>query len=159
MIVAGFPDAATLQGAARVLRQAGLTVETRTPIALPEDEHGPSRIPRMIFGVALAAFVAAFGMQCYATMVSYPQLIGGRPNFFWTSFLVYAVETGVLAATTTGVAVFLLSNRLPRYWEPSDESDALRAATRDGWFLVVNGPEARSLLHGTGASSIDQVPA
>ncbi len=159
MIVAAFPDAEALQGAARALRGAGLQVETRTPIALPEDEHGPSRIPRVIFGMALAGFAGAFGMQCYATMVSYPQLIGGRPNFFWTSFLVYAVESGVLAATTTGVAAFLLSNRLPRYWEPSDEHDALRDATRDGWFLVAEDPDARRLLHGLGATSIDQVPA
>lgn len=159
MIVAAFPDAATLQAAAQVLREAGLRAETRTPIALPEDEHGPSRIPRVIFGMAMLAFAAAFGMQCYATTISYPQLIGGRPNIFWTSFLVYAVESGVLAATTTGVVAFLLSNRLPRLWEPSDESDALRAATRDGWFLVAEAPEARALLHGTGATAIDQVPA
>ncbi len=159
MIVAGFADAAGLLRAAARLRQAGLAVETRTPVALPDDEHGPSRIPRAVLGAALLALGGAFGMQCYATMVSYPQLIGGRPNFFWTSFLVWAFEFGVLAATVTAFAGFLVAHRLPRYWEPADECDALRAATRDGWFLIAEGEEAHRLLAECHPGSLDQVPA
>ena len=158
MIVAGFSSMEGLQRAAKHLREAGLAVETRTPIALPPDEHGRSRIPALILGSGLLGFAAAFAMQCYANLVSYPQLIGGRPAFFWSAYLVWSVEAGVLAATLTAVAAFFISNRLPRYWEPADESDALRAATRDGWFLVTPDDDARRLLHGAGATTIDRVP-
>ncbi len=157
MIVAAFADAPSLQQAAAALRRAGLQAETRTPIALPEDEHGPSRIPGAVLIAALAAVAAAFGMQCYATMVGYPLLIGGRPDFFWTSFLVYAVECGVLAATSTAFIGFLLGCRLPRYWEPTDECDLLREASRDGWLLVTHD-DARPTLAACHPLRIEQVP-
>ncbi len=157
MIVAGFAGQAALLQAATRLRQAGLPVETRTPVALPADEHGPSWIPLVILAAALLAAFGSFAMQCYATMFSYPQLIGGRPNYFWTSFIVYSFECGVLAATLTGFVAFIASNRLPRYWEPSDECDRLRAATRDGWFLVADGEQARVLLADCHPSSLEQV--
>lgn len=142
MIVAAFPDADSLQRAANDLRSAGFRVQTRSPIALPQDEHGPSRIPRAILAAALFLAAAAFAMQCYALIWGYPILIGGRPGFFWTSYAVYAFECGVLAATCTAFFGFLLANRMPRYWEPSDEADRLRDATRDGWYLVAEGRHA-----------------
>lgn len=158
MIVAAFHDPASLQDAVSALRQAGLAADTRTPVALSPDEHGPSRIPRPALALALTAFAAAFAMQCYANMVGYPQLIGGRPAFFWTSYLVYAVECGVLAAIATCFVGFLVANRLPRYWEPADECDALRAATRDGWFLLTEGEEASRLLARFHPTSIERLP-
>lgn len=143
MIVAGFSGPDALQDAMRRLRAAGVEAETRTPYALPEDDDAPnSRIPLIALVSALALGAAAFAMQCWAAMGSYPLLIGGRPNFFWTSYTIYALEAGVLGAVAAAFASFLIANRLPRLWEPGDESEALREATRDGWFLVVHGPAA-----------------
>ena len=159
MIVASFPGPDTLLHAVGLLRQQGLPVETRTPVALPDDEHAPSRIPVVVLAVAIIVALAGFGMQAYATMIGYPLLIGGRPNFFWTSFIVYAFECGVLAATTTSLLGFLIANRLPRYWEPADECDRLRDATRDGWFLVTDGEAAATVLAGLHPTSLEQVPS
>ncbi|MBV8912315.1 MAG: DUF3341 domain-containing protein [Acetobacteraceae bacterium] len=159
MIVASFADAESLQRAAHSLRSAGMQVETRTPIALPEDEHGPSRIPRAVLLAALVLAAAGFAMQCYALIWSYPILIGGRPGFFWTSYAVYAFECGVLAATSTAFVGFLLANRMPRYWEPSDESDELREATREGWYLVAEGRHAWEKLSELKPLKVEQVRA
>jgi ActD protein len=159
MIVARFPDAESLQRAARSLRGAGLEVETRTPIALPEDEHAPSRIPRGVLIAAVAAAVFGFALQCYGMIAGYPLLIGGRPRFFWTSYTIYAFECGVLAATSAAFVGFLLANRMPRYWEPADESDRLREATRDGWFLVADGSEAWERTEALKPLSLERVPA
>ena len=159
MIVAAFPDADSLLHAVGLLRQQSLPVETRTPVALPDDEHGPSRIPIAVLACALVIAAAGFGMQCYATMVGYPLIIGGRPNFFWTSFIVYAFECGVLAATGTAFFGFLIANRLPRYWEPADECDRLRDATSDGWFLVTDGEVAAAVLARLHPISLERVPA
>ena len=144
MIVAGFPGPDALQDAVRRLRAAGVEAETRTPYALPEDDGAPgsTRIPLVALGAGLGLGAAGFAMQCWATMWSYPLLIGGRPDFFWTSYLVYALECAVLGAVAAAFGAFLIANRLPRLWEPGDESEALREATRDGWFLVVHGPAA-----------------
>ena len=145
MIVAGFSGPDSLQHAARTLRHAGVQVETRTPVALPDDEDGASRIPLLVLAAGMLGALGAFGLQCYGAMVSYPLLIGGRPQFFWTSYIVFAFESGVLAAIVTAFCAFLIANRLPRLYEPSDEVDALRAATRDGWFLLARGQDAAAL--------------
>ncbi|MBV9750720.1 MAG: DUF3341 domain-containing protein [Acetobacteraceae bacterium] len=158
MIVAGFPDAGSLLHAVQALRERGAAVETRTPVALPDDEDGKSRIPLVVLVCALAIAAAGFFMQWYATTVGYRLLIGGRPNFFWTSYLVYAFECGVLAATSTAFIAFLAANRLPRLWEPADECDSLREATRDGWFLVTDGEDARTVLAKLHPTSLEQVP-
>ncbi len=143
MIVAGFPGPDALQDAVRRLRAAGVEAETRTPYALPEDDEGQgTRIPAIALLAGLGLGVAGFAMQCWAAMRSYPLIIGGRPDFFWTSYLVYAFECAVLGAVAAAFGSFLIANRLPRLWEPGDESEALREATRDGWFLVVHGPAA-----------------
>jgi len=143
MIVAGFPGPDALQDAVRRLRAAGLEAETRTPYALLEDDEGQgTRIPAIALLAGLGLGVAGFAMQCWAAMRSYPLIIGGRPDFFWTSYLVYALECAVLGAVAAAFGSFLIANRLPRLWEPGDESEALKEATRDGWFLVVHGPAA-----------------
>lgn len=171
MIVASFAGADGLVRAVRCLRAAGFTAETRTSVALPGDEAAGSRIPVAALCAGVAAAAAAFGMQCYATMVSYPLLIGGRPNFFWTSFIVYSVECGILAATLTAFLGFLGANGMPRLYEPSDESALLRRATSDGWLLVAHGGEGREgdargadaelrrLLRELDPLEIEQVPA
>lgn len=153
MIVAGFPGPEGLQDALRRLREAGVEAETRTPYALPEDEDAPpgtagSRIPLAALLAGLGLGTAGFLMQWYAAARGYPLLIGGRPDFFWTAYLVYALECGVLGAVAAAFVGFLAGSRLPHLWDPSDESDALREATRDGWFLVVRGPAgpARAVL-------------
>ena len=160
MIVARFPGPEELMDAVRRLRDAGIPLETRTPIALSPDVEAGSRLPLLVLAVALAAAAAAFGMQWYANAVAYPQIIGGRPAFFWTSYAVFALETGFLAGTLTVFIGFFVSNRLPRLYEPSDESQALRAASRDGWFVLTNGPDAaaRAVLRQLRPTEVEHVP-
>ena len=102
---------------------------------------------------------SGFGMQCYATLVGYRLIVGARPDFFWTSFVVYAFECGVLAATLAAFLGYLASCRLPRLYEPADESDALREATRDGYFVVAPDEErARDLLRGLRPAVMERAP-
>lgn len=159
MIVAGFASPEDLAHAARALREAGIDAETRSPVALPEDEAAGSRLPLLVLGAGIAGALLGFGMQCYATMVGYRLIIGARPDFFWPSFLVYAFECGVLAATLTAFVGFLASNRLPRLYEPADESDALREATRDGYFVVApDRKDARDLLRSLRPVVMERAP-
>ncbi len=97
-------------------------------------------------------------MQTYATTVGYPLIIGGRPNFFWTSFIVFAFEAGILSAVTTGFVSFLVANRLPRLWEPADECDMLKDASRDGWFLIARGEGARDAVRELRPLRTEEVP-
>ena len=160
MMVARFPGPDELLQAVRRLREAGVPVETRTPVALPPYAEGRSRLPLLVLVVALLSAAGAFGMQWYATAVSYPLIVGGRPAFFPTSYLLFALEAGFLGATLTVFVGFFAANRLPRLYEPEDESEALRAASRDGWFVLTDGPDAaaRRVLRELRPLLIEPVP-
>jgi Protein of unknown function (DUF3341) len=160
VIVARFASMDDLARAAARLRERGLRVETRSPIALPgDDEEGRgSWIPLLMFIAGITGALAAFLLQTYATTAGYPLIIGGRPNFFWTSFIVFAFEAGILSAVTTGFVSFLVANRLPRLWEPADECDMLKDASRDGWFLIARGEGAREAVRAQGPVRVEEVP-
>ena len=160
MITARFSGPDELLEAVRRLRAAGVPAETRTPVALPGDTQGGSRLPLLVLAVALAAAAAAFGMQWYANAVSYPLIVGGRPAFFWTSYALFALEAGFLGGTLTAFIGFFAANRLPRLYEPSDESELLRSASREGWCVLTGGPDAaaRRVLRELRPKEMEQVP-
>lgn len=154
MIIAVFPNQPLLLRAATSLRgERGAQVETYTAeeptIAEDEPDTTVSRIPLVILAAAILVFAAMFLMQAYATMVGYPIGIGGRPAFAWPDFIPNAFEMGVLAAIVAGLAAFLFANRMPRLYDPIDESAAIRSAMRGANVLTVAGLEpgrARTLL-------------
>ena len=154
MLVATFPNQPALLRAARALRHTpGAIVETYTAEEPAIAEGAPdttlSRIPLVILAAFLAVGAGMFAMQAYATTIGYPMGIGGRPDFAWPSFIPNAFEMGVLGAIAAGFAAFLLANRMPRLWDPVDESPAIRSTMRGGNVLTVTGLDetaARTLL-------------
>lgn len=151
MIVAGFRSGDDLARAVVRLRNAGIAVETHTPLSPPKAAEPISRaagwLPLLILLAGVTVAAGGFLLQCYGFMVSYPLDIGGRPNFFWTSYAVNAFEGGVLAAVATGFFGFLIANRLPWLYDPVDECDALREATRDGWFVAIPAEDGEKAKH------------
>ena len=155
MIVAGFADRESLQDAMAALRRAGLgTVESYTPTKLSDEgaDAAVSVIPLVMLAAGLIGAGFMFWLQVYATVSSYPLDVGGRPDNSWPAYVSNAFEVGVLTAMLAGFAAFLVLNRMPRLYDPVDECDDLRAASRDGWFLSLapvapeQAPRARRLL-------------
>lgn len=165
MIVAAFGTEQELIGAVALLRaeDAG-TVETYTPCEFEERDLSDTRISRIPLMVLIVGVLGASGMfllQTYATTVGYPLDIGGRPDFSWPAYVPSAFEVGVLSAMLAGFVGFLAANRMPRLYQPIDECEAFRNASRDGYFLSIVGPDlarARSLLAELHPALIAEVP-
>jgi hypothetical protein len=149
MILAAFRTEPELMRAAAALRDARLgAIETYTPTE-PETENpiAPafSPIPLVILAAGLLGTAGSFLLQTYATVRDYPLNIGGHPDFSWPAYIPTAFENGALVAMLAGFLAYVVVNRMPRLYEPVDESDAFRNASRDGYFLAIRqADEARA---------------
>ena len=145
-LLAEFADEAAMEDAARRLRAsagpAPISVETYTP-SEPDVSGGGSLLPLIILVAGVAGAAGTFLLETYATVGAYPLDIGGRPNFSWPAYVPMAFEIGVLCAMAGGFFGFLILNRLPSLYDPIDELDSFRRATRDGFFLAVRSGDER----------------
>jgi Protein of unknown function (DUF3341) len=162
-LLAEFADAFSLQRAAKQMRDARIgAVETHAP--LPTDDSAASLLPLAILIAGVLVAAAVFALQWYATVRSYPINVGGRSTFSWPAFVPMAFEFGVLGAVATGFFGFLIACRLPALYDPIDEIDGFRRASRDGFFLAVRVGDAaavdraRSMLRELGPVLLADLP-
>ncbi|MFT9376983.1 DUF3341 domain-containing protein, partial [Komagataeibacter saccharivorans] len=91
------------------------------------------------------AAMGGCGMQVYATTISYPLDVGGRPNLSWPSYIPATFELAVLGAVLAGIIGYFVTARLPRLYDPVDESAAMRDVMKGAHVLVVrSGDRARA---------------
>ncbi|HEY8125511.1 MAG TPA: DUF3341 domain-containing protein [Methylocystis sp.] len=120
--------------------------ETRlfTPLA-PERTPKPSRLPAVALALGLLGAGFAFGLQSYANVVAYPLNIGGRPPFSWPSFIPIAFEVSVLSAVLATIIGAGALCGFTRYYDPVDETRAIRDAMIDRWVIVVRAANSDAL--------------
>lgn len=144
MILAGFTDKRQLDDAVQRLAAEGVAgVETLTPA--PPDETTYQLLPLVMLVAGVLGAIGGFALQSYATVISFPEDIGGRPLLFWPAYIPFAFETGALAAVVAGFLGYLVVNRLPRLYDPIDEADITRQASRDTWFVAIRSDDPRML--------------
>jgi hypothetical protein len=157
-VLAAFDTEHALRAALVPLRAAGFDeIETYTPRAL---EEGPSILPSLVLLGGVLGGIASFALQSYADVFAYPLDIGGRPELSWPAFIPIAFENGILVAIATGFFGYFIVNRMPRLYEPIDESPLMRRATRDLWCVAIrtSDPKARDMLRSLSPLRIEDLP-
>jgi hypothetical protein len=140
-VLAGFESAQALRDAVDRLAAAEVReIETYTPAPLDEYSSG-SPLPLAMFIAGTLGFIGAMMLMSYADVYAYPLNVGGRPQFAWPAFVPIAFEIGVLCAMLAGFVGYFVVCRMPRLYDPIDECDRFRAASRDGWFVAVRSDE------------------
>ena len=159
-VVGAFTSEEGLRAALPRLREAGFQhVETYTPTAL---EESGSILPVVILIAGVLGCAGGFLMQCYATMISYPLNIGGRPDFSWPAFVPIAFEIGVLAAMGAGFFGYFIVNHLPHLYDSIDEARITRQASIDRWCVAIDTDDAgsaRRMLWRLAAHEVEEVSA
>jgi hypothetical protein len=113
----------------------------------------------------VAGFVGCFLLMTYADVYAYPLDIGGRPTFAWPAFVPIAFEVGVLCAMVVGFFGYFIVCRMPQLYDPVDECERFRRASRDGWFVAIRSsdPEhvaqARTLIDTLQPTSVEEFSA
>jgi hypothetical protein len=158
-----------VRGAEELRREGYRRVETYTPFAVegvPEALHFRPTAVAVIFLVsALLSAAAGYFMQWYASVISYPENVGGRPLHSWPSFVPITFEMGVLGGVLGGVVGMLFLNKLPRYSHPISNVERFCAASSDAFFLCVESSDPRfdqertkEALRRCGAIQVTEVP-
>ncbi len=121
------------------------------------------RVAMFVGGIGVAALAYGAG-EFYTAVINYPYNAGGRPLHAWPAFMLVPFATGILAASITGLIVFLYETGLPRLHHPLFAVEGFEYASQDRFWLMLAAPpnqrdtqQAVDLLHQSGALSVLEV--
>jgi hypothetical protein len=141
-IMAEFASADELVAAVRRVRAAGFQIlDAYSPFPIEElpDALGlrPSRIPLVMVAGGFAGALLGYGMQYYATVISYPMNIGGRSLPAWPALIPVTFELTIFCAVIGGLLALFIAWQLPQVYHPVFNHPDFRRASQDRFFLCL----------------------
>jgi hypothetical protein len=146
-VVAEFPTAEALLAGTKQIREKGhKSLDTHTPYPVHGIEDalglGRARIPKIVLGGALTGACVAYAMMYFMNVIDFPINVANRPPHSAPAFIPITFELTVLLGGISAFIGTLGLAKLPQPYHPVFESEALRRATIDGFFLSVKVHDA-----------------
>ncbi len=146
--MAEFDDGEQLVDATRRAREAGYrNINAYSPFPVEglaealNFQHTHISLIVLIGGIIGA--ITGYGLQYWVAAVEYPLNIGGRPYNSWPMFVPVVFEMTILFAALFAVLGMLGLNGLPMPYHPVFNVPTFSAASRDSFFLVIEGGDPR----------------
>ena len=168
-LLAEFEDSDTVIRAAHRVHEAGYRcLDAFSPFPIEElseaTGHHRSYLPLIVLISGVVGGAAGYYMMYYASVVSYPLNVGGRPLHSWPSFIPITFELTVLAAAFGAVLGMLALNGLPMPYHPVFNVPEFKRASRDRFFLCIEArdpkfhlEETRQFLQSLSAQAVFEV--
>jgi hypothetical protein len=168
-LLAEFSDSDALLNAVRAASAAGyrqMNAYTPFPLEGLSEALGQkrSRLPLVVLLGGIAGGGLAYFMMYYASVISYPINVGGRPLHSWPAFIPITFELTVLGASFAAFLGMLGLNGLPHPHHPLFAVPEFSLASRNRFFLCIEArdplfhtEQTRRFLEGL-ADSVHEVP-
>jgi hypothetical protein len=147
-LMAEFDSSTQLVEATKAAYAAGYRkMDAYSPFPIEEASEAlgfhKTRVPLIVLVGALFGGCAAYGLQYWINVISYPLNIGGRPWHSWPAFIIPTFEMTVLFGGLAGVFGMFALNGLPMPYHPVFNVDRFSAVTRDKFFLCVEAADPK----------------
>lgn len=160
---------ALVKAAEKVHHEGYRKIDTYSPFPIEAATEAigfnTTRLPLVVLCGGLTGLITAFGMQYWISAIDYPLNIGGRPFNSWPAFVIVCFELTVLFSAISAVVGMFAMNGLPMPYHPVFNVPRFKAASNDGFFLVVEATDPRfdiaetsALLHTLDAAGVWEVP-
>jgi hypothetical protein len=162
-LLAEFETTEALIEAARRAHAAGyrkMNAYTPFPVEGLSEALGqqPTRLPLIVLLGGLCGGITAYATMYYASVISYPINVGGRPLHSWPSFIPITFELTVLGASFGAFLGMLALNGLPHPHHPLFSVPAFSLASRDRFFLCIQRRDPLFQLEAT-RQFLESLPA
>ena len=141
-LVAEFDTPEALVAAAEKVREQGFRrYDAYSPFPIEGLHHAMgfhrNRLPMLVLFGGILGGLGGFFMQYFASVISYPLNIGGRPLNSWPAFMPITFELTILGASFAAVFGMLALNGLPMPYHPLFNVERFALASRDRFYLAI----------------------
>jgi molybdopterin-containing oxidoreductase family membrane subunit len=170
-LLAEFETSAEIMNAAQKVRDAGYRywdVFTPFPIHGMDDAMGLRDSPVGWFAFVGGVLGCGGGMLMIWFMngFDYPLVVGGKPLFSLVFAVPVSFELTILLGAIGAVLGMLITNRLPRWYNPLFKNERFRRVTHDRFFILIecrdpkfSETETRKLLESLGSRRVELAEA
>jgi hypothetical protein len=115
---------------------------------------GRSKFPTFAYFVGIVAVISILSFLYYASVVSWPLNIGGKPSLAIPSFIIVTLVLTILTVTLTSLVAFSIISRL----YPGKKAMVFDARATDDKFIIVLKPDSNAnienILRENGANEV-----
>ena len=147
-LIAEFQTSEALLKAARLAYAAGyreMDAYSPFPVDGLADAIGARSpwISYIILAGGILGGFAAYFMQWYYSVVTYPINVGGKPYHSWPSFIPVTFELTILGAAIAGFLGTLILNGFPEPYHPVFNLPEFARASQDRFFLAIEARDPK----------------